>query len=126
MRFFDRLLVRQSGKVIGIILFFLILSSGTSTPQPKDTIAPNDDETYYNRGVAYDSKGEYDRAIADYSKAIELNPKYAEAYYNRGVDYYDKKEYDRAWEDVYKAQGLGFKVHPEFLNALRKASGRQR
>ncbi|MFZ3090716.1 MAG: tetratricopeptide repeat protein [Nitrospirota bacterium] len=92
MRFFDRLFGRQSGKVIGIILFFLILSSGTSTPQSKNTIAPND----------------------------------ADAYYNRGVAYYLKQEYDRAWEDVYKAQGLGYKVHPEFLNDLRNASGRQR
>lgn len=92
MRFFDRLFERQSGKVIGIILFFLILSSCTNTPQPNDTIAPND----------------------------------AEAYYNRGVVYYLKKEYDKAWEDVYKAQSLGFKVHPEFLNDLRKASGRQK
>lgn len=92
MRFLDRLFSRQSGKVIGIILFFLILSSGTSTPQPKDTIDPNDAEAYNNRGLAYS----------------------------------DKKEYDKAWEDVYKAQSLGYKVHPEFLNALRKASGRQR
>jgi len=126
MGFFDWLFYRQSGKVIGIILFFLILSSCTSTPQPKDTIAPNDAEACYNRGNAYSLKGEYDKAIADYTKAIEINPKYAKAYYNRGLAYYLKKEYDKAWEDVYKAQGLGFKVHPGFLNALRKASGRQR
>ncbi len=160
MRFFDLLFDRQSGKIIGIILFFLVLSSCTSTPQPKDTIAPNDADAYNNRGFAYYLKQEYDRAItdynkaieldpkyamaynnrgiayflkkepdksiADYSKAIEINPKYADAYNNRGVAYYLKKEYDKAWEDVYKAQGLGYKVHPEFLNDLRKASGRQR
>ena len=38
---------------------------------------------YFNRGIAYQAKGERDRAIADYDKAIALNPKYANAYYNR-------------------------------------------
>jgi len=41
--------------------------------------------TYNNRGVAYYMKGEYDRAIRDYNKAIELKPDCAEAYYNRGT-----------------------------------------
>ena len=44
-------------------------------------------EAYYNRGIAYGDKGEYDKAIEDYSKAIELNPEYAEAYNNRGNAY---------------------------------------
>lgn len=39
---------------------------------------------YYKRGVAYDEKGELDSAIADYSKAIEINPLYGNAYFNRG------------------------------------------
>ena len=30
---------------------------------------------YYNRGNAYNSKGEHDRAIADYGQAIRLDPK---------------------------------------------------
>ena len=39
---------------------------------------------YYNRGFAYEEKGEHDQAIADYTEAIRLKPDYAEAYYNRG------------------------------------------
>ncbi|MCD6490503.1 MAG: tetratricopeptide repeat protein [Thermodesulfobacterium sp.] len=39
---------------------------------------------YYNRGNAYLNKGEYDLAIKDLTKAIELNPNYAAAYNNRG------------------------------------------
>ena len=39
-------------------------------------------DTYYNRGVAYRVKGDHDRAIADYTKAVALNPNNAEAYYN--------------------------------------------
>ena len=38
-------------------------------------------ETYFNRGLSHAKNGEIELAIADYSKAIELNPDYAEAYY---------------------------------------------
>ena len=81
---------------------------------------------YVNRGSAYLSKGQYDRAISDYSKAVELNPNFAWAYLNRGLAYYYKGEHDKAWEDVHKVQSLGLQVHPDFLNALREASGRER
>jgi len=38
-------------------------------------------------GFAYHIKGQYDQAISDYTKAIEINPKDAIAYYNRGNTY---------------------------------------
>ncbi|MHC4595597.1 MAG: tetratricopeptide repeat protein [Planctomycetota bacterium] len=51
---------------------------------------------------AYNNKGEYEHAIAEFTKALEINPSLAEAYNNRGFAYYRKGEYDRAWEDVHK------------------------
>lgn len=89
-------------------------------------INPRDAETYTVRGIAYGAKGLHDQAISDFNRALEINPGFALAYNNRAVSYYLKREYDKAWEDVNKAQGLGFQVHPEFLDALRQASGRQR
>lgn len=44
-----------------------------------------------NRGVVFASKGELDKAILDYSKAIELNLNDARTYYNRGLAYAEKK-----------------------------------
>ena len=43
---------------------------------------------YLNRGYEYRQKKEYEKAIADYSKAIAVKPNYAKAYHNRGVAYF--------------------------------------
>ncbi len=51
---------------------------------------------YYNRGVMYAKNGDYDHAIADYTEAIRLDPKYADAYGNRGNAYRDKHDLERA------------------------------
>jgi len=83
-------------------------------------------ETYYNQGNTYKNKGQYDQAISDYNRAIEINPKYVGAYHNRGIAYFHKGKYDKAWDDVSKVQNLGQQVHPGFLKALREASERQR
>ena len=43
--------------------------------------------------------GDRDKAIADYTEAIRLDPKYAEAYCNRGIAYGKKGDHDEAIAD---------------------------
>ena len=81
---------------------------------------------FYNRGVIFQDKGQYNMAISDFSKAIEINPKDAAAYYSRGITYFIINEYDKAWNDFKQAQTLGGQIHPEFLKELREASEREK
>jgi len=77
--------------------------------QPNSTTA----ETYFKQGEDYRNNNQYDKALAAYTKAIEVNPQYAEAYKNRGIVYLYLKEYDKAMADNNKA----IEVNPQYSNA---------
>ena len=82
-------------------------------------------EAYVSRGEAYSDQGDYDRAIADFTRVLTLNPNYSLAYYNRAVAWFFKKDYAKAWADVQRFQRAGGKPDPQFITDLRKASGRR-
>ena len=52
-----------------------------------------------SRGLAWESRGDHDRAIADFTYAITLNPNDALAYNNRGLAWREKQDVDRAIAD---------------------------
>jgi tetratricopeptide (TPR) repeat protein len=82
----------------------------------KDAIA------YYNRGSAFQTKGDVDKAITDYDKAIGLKPDYAAAYDSRARAYVAKGDYTRAVADVTKAGELAPKmaVRPKAVPSASK------
>jgi tetratricopeptide (TPR) repeat protein len=55
------------------------------------------------RGIAYRLKGRHDDAIADYSKAIELQRDFTAAYSNRGLAYAKSGRYQNAIPDFDRA-----------------------
>ena len=86
-----------------------VIQAGQDSPKRLAT-------AFNNRGVAYKVKGEYDRALEDYDRAILLNPSFANAYNNRGVIYRLKGEYDRAIKDYDEAIWLDSNVPASFYN----------
>ncbi|HLY08911.1 MAG TPA: tetratricopeptide repeat protein [Planctomycetota bacterium] len=46
---------------------------------------PGDDAAFLKRGMTRQQNGEHDAAIADFTKAIELNPDCVQAYASRGL-----------------------------------------
>jgi tetratricopeptide (TPR) repeat protein len=59
---------------------------------------------------------DYDRAIADLTEAIRLDPKITEVLQFRGNAYFGKRDYDRAIADLSEAIRLDSKLH---VNAFR-------
>ena len=55
------------------------------------------------KGKSYREKEQWDEAIAEYNKALEINPKFAMAYNDRGIAYRWKGQYDQAISDHNKA-----------------------
>jgi len=93
------------GMCLSILIAFLLISGVTCTQNPA--------EESYNRGNVYFDKGQHDRAISDFSKAIEINPNDAEAYNNRGFAYFNKGRYDLAISDYNK----GIEINPRHAKA---------
>jgi len=59
----------------------------------------------YNGRKAYKRK-DYDQAIQDTTKGLEIYPEYYEGYCVRGASYAAKGEFDKAMEDINKALSL--------------------
>jgi tetratricopeptide (TPR) repeat protein len=113
--------VSKSNWIILPIVLFLLLSNAFAR---QEQIKSENAESYLNRGLADHAKGQYDQAISDYTKALEISPGDAGTYYARRFTYYFKKEYEKSLVDVKKAQSLGYPIHPKFLDDLLDASGK--
>jgi len=70
----------------------------------------------YNRGIAYQERGDFDRAIADFDRAIELRPDTSKAFYNRAISYLRKGEFERSVKDFDRVVQLTPDYAPGFRN----------
>jgi tetratricopeptide (TPR) repeat protein len=71
-------------------------------------------------------KEDFDLALLDCKKAIELAPESGNPYIIRARIYLLANDYDKAWADVHKAEEFGAKVNPQFIDQLKEASGREK
>jgi tetratricopeptide (TPR) repeat protein len=70
---------------------------------------------YFKRGGEYYNNGEYDKALADYNRAIELDSNEPATWYNRGMIYQlIKKDYDKAITNYAEA----IRLKPDFADAI--------
>lgn len=89
-------------------------------PQPVNPVAgqfvsatesecPESDRGYgalFDSALSFQKKGEYQKAIVHYTKAIKLNPQLSDAYINRGAAYESIGDLDLALQDVTMALHL--------------------
>jgi tetratricopeptide (TPR) repeat protein len=104
------------------------------TQQPRaapQQTAPSTAREFADRGISYAQSGDYDRAIADLSQAIRLNPKDDNAYNWRAYAYSQKRDYDRAiadynqairlnpnYESAYYSRGLAYYMKKDYNRAI--------
>ena len=69
----------------------------------------------YDSGIEKYEQGNYQGAISDWSKAIEINPQDAIAYYNRGLAKGDLEDYQGAISDYDKV----IEINPKLADAYR-------
>ena len=85
----------------GVMAVILVIAVGAAiwfvSPTEDTAIAAN------NEGLAHNNKGEYDKAIVAFNKAIELDPSFAIAYNNRGWAYIELEQYEQGIADCDKA-----------------------
>lgn len=86
--------------------YTLVIDSGELIPG-EQAIALN------NRGNIYNRRQFYEKALADYDRAIRLKPDYANAYNNRGSAYIDLGDYERAVSDFDRA----IEIDPSYAEA---------
>ncbi|MEQ9617655.1 MAG: tetratricopeptide repeat protein [Deltaproteobacteria bacterium] len=92
---------------LGTALFFKKRAYGQAAQLYKEAseIAPSAQIHNYI-GTALRTQGQYNAAIAEYQKAIELNPNYAPAHMNLGITYFYLNKYNENIERQKKAISL--------------------
>lgn len=68
----------------------------------------NNFEAWHRRGSCKITNADYEGALPDFDKAIELKPDYAPAYYNRGMAWFYLGEQDKACESWKMAEEAGY------------------
>ena len=71
---------------------------------------------HYNRGITHESKDQWGKAIADYTRATGLNPEYVTAFTSRGHAYDIRGKFEKAIADYSSAIELDPKHASAFNN----------
>ena len=110
--------------VIAALLLVLPLTA-CSNLRSKKGIGGLTAQQYSDRGSASFDKDDYDGAIAEYTQAINLDPRMTRAYVERGYAYYKKGNYDAALADENKALELDPRDGAAYIDRgiVREAKG---
>src|SRR5689334_7859207 len=76
--------------------------------------APDFAHAYFSRALAYQARGDFSKAVADFTKTIDIVPQCAEAYANRAYVLALSHEVDRAFGDW----AVALEINPRLTNAF--------
>jgi len=95
--------------IFGLMVAVTRLNSKVDEQEVPDTSA----EFYFNRGITSVDQDNFTQSIADFTKAIEINPNVAEPYCARAVAYDIKGKFNQAITDFTKA----IEINPKDIKA---------
>ena len=81
-------------------------------------ITPEDGDAYHGRGFCYLNQGQYQKALADFDRGIELTPQVVNLYYNRAHTLAFLGRKSAAAADAKRCEELGAPMEPAFLKSL--------
>jgi tetratricopeptide (TPR) repeat protein len=81
-----------------VTLIFMVLLFYTGCASRADRA-----KQFNNRGVDFYQKGDYAKALEQFTHALEFEPANADAHYNMGLVYFEKRELDRAIDEYMKS-----------------------
>ncbi len=87
--------------IVCFIIFILILFPSLGLSKTANS--------YYKQGLSHSDQGNYEIAIQNYNKAIELKPNFLDAYLKRGLAYHFMEKYNQAILNYNKAIELDSK-----------------
>jgi tetratricopeptide (TPR) repeat protein len=99
----DQAVPNASKAPLGWALVGLVIAAAAGWLWWASTQSSNEPAWYLNRGVSRGKEGDLDGAVADFTKAIDLDPRLALAYFNRGEVLIQKGNFDAAIADFTKA-----------------------
>jgi tetratricopeptide (TPR) repeat protein len=86
----------------------------TNTTKASAGAASGDAADYSRRGAVFASRRDFEQALANLTRACELNPDNAEYFYQRGMVHWELKQGAAAMSDF----DLALKLKPDYLAAL--------
>ena len=63
-------------------------------------------DLHLNQGMTYAAMKDWDNAISEFSKAVDIDRRYAAAYANRAVAYMQQRKYNKALDDLKQAETI--------------------
>jgi len=73
---------------------------------PPLEIAPGDAKVFRERGIFAYRSGDLDGAVAEFDRAIQLDPKFSAAYVDRSIVLYRMQKFERAFADIAHAKRI--------------------
>jgi tetratricopeptide (TPR) repeat protein len=121
------LLLWNRYKYLAIAIFVIIIGSNSYLTYERNKVwkddltlwsdnvtkTPNLPRPLLTRGFVYGNLGQYDKAIADFSRVIEIDPGSKEAYYNRGITYGMIGQVDKSIADYSRL----IEIDPKYVKA---------